>query len=40
MAGASTILLGEGLAANLGAKVGDSVVLLATTAEGGINAVE
>jgi len=34
------VLLGEGLAANLGARAGDSVVLLATTAEGGINAVE
>lgn len=33
-------ILGTGLAANLGAAVGDRVVLLATTAEGGINAVE
>ncbi|ATE59117.1 ABC transporter permease [Thauera sinica] len=37
---ANEVLLGEGLAANLGAAAGDSVVLLATTAEGGINAVE
>lgn len=37
---ANEVLLGEGLAANLGASAGDSVVLLATTAEGGINAVE
>ena len=34
------ILLGHGLAANLGVKVGDNVVLLATSASGGINAVE
>lgn len=34
------VLLGEGLAANLGAAAGDTVVLLATTAKGGINAVE
>ncbi len=34
------LLLGEGLAANLGAKPGDTVVLLSTTASGGINAVE
>lgn len=34
------LLLGEGLAANLGAKPGDTVVLLATTPSGGINAVE
>ena len=32
--------MGRGLAANLGAKVGDTVVLLANTASGGINAVE
>ncbi len=37
---ASSVLLGEGLAANLGAGPGDTVVLLATTASGGINAVE
>ena len=36
----NAVLLGEGLAANLGASPGDKVVLLATTAEGGINAVE
>lgn len=35
-----SVLLGEGLAANLGAAPGDTVVLLATTATGGINAVE
>src|SRR5574338_344237 len=35
-----SVLMGEGLAANLGAKSGDRVVLLATTAQGGINAVE
>ena len=34
------IILGRGLAANLGAKVGDTVVLLANTSAGGINAVE
>ena len=34
------IVLGEGLAANLGAKPGDTVVLLANTADGGINAVQ
>lgn len=34
------ILLGFGLAANLGVKPGDRVVLLASTAKGGINAVE
>jgi putative ABC transport system permease protein len=34
------ITLGEGLAANLGAKVGDTVVLLANTRSGGVNAVE
>jgi putative ABC transport system permease protein len=34
------ILLGEGLAANLGAKVGDTVVLLVNTQTGGINALE
>lgn len=33
-------LLGEGLAANLGAHAGDTIVLLVTTASGGINAVE
>lgn len=35
-----SLLLGEGLAANLGAQPGDKVVLLATTAEGSVNAVE
>lgn len=35
-----SVLLGEGLAANLDASPGDRVVLLATTASGGINAVE
>ncbi len=34
------ILLGAGLAANLGVKTGDTVVLLANTSSGGINAVE
>ena len=37
---AQGILLGEGLAANLGASPGDTVVLLTTTASGGINAIE
>lgn len=34
------ILLGSGLAANLGVKTGDTVVLLTSTERGGINAVE
>ena len=34
------IIVGEGLARNLGVKVGDQVILLATTASRGINAVE
>ena len=34
------IIIGDGLAANLGVTVGDRVVLLANTASGGINAVE
>lgn len=34
------ITLGQGLAANLGAKIGDKMVLLANTRTGGINAVE
>ena len=34
------IMLGQGLAANLGAKPGDTVVLLANTASGGLNAVQ
>lgn len=33
-------ILGKGLAENLGAKVGDTVVLLATSRSGGLNAVE
>lgn len=33
-------ILGEGLAANLGAATGDTIVLLATTASGSLNAVE
>lgn len=37
---AREVLVGEGLAANLGARAGDTVVLLVTTADGGINAVE
>ncbi len=37
---AEEVLLGEGLAASLGAHAGDLVVLLVTTAEGTINAVE
>jgi putative ABC transport system permease protein len=35
-----TAIMGEGLARNLGVKVGDKVVLLANTASGGTNAVE
>lgn len=34
------ILLGRGLAENLGVKVGDKVVLMANTQRGGVNAVE
>jgi putative ABC transport system permease protein len=34
------VLLGQGLAANLGVKPGDAVVLLINTATGGVNAVE
>ncbi len=34
------LVIGQGLAANLGVKVGDTVVLLANSASGGINAVE
>lgn len=37
---ANAVLLGEGLAASVGATPGDRVVLLATTAAGGVNAVE
>lgn len=39
-AGPRAVLLGAGLAANVNAKPGDSVVLLATTTAGGVNAVE
>lgn len=35
-----SVMLGEGLANNLGAKPGDTVVLLTTTASGGANALE
>jgi putative ABC transport system permease protein len=38
--GDSAVLLGEGLAKNIGAKVGDTVVLLANSATGSPNAVE
>jgi putative ABC transport system permease protein len=38
--GAREVLLGEGLAQNLGAQVGDTVVLLANGQSGGVNAVE
>ena len=34
------VILGQGLATNLGVRLGDVVVLLATTKSGGINAVE
>jgi len=34
------IVMGRGLAANLGVGVGDTVILLATTTSGGVNAVE
>jgi putative ABC transport system permease protein len=37
---ANAVLLGEGLAASIGAAPGDRVVLLATTASGGVSAVE
>jgi putative ABC transport system permease protein len=36
----SGIILGDGLAANLGADVGDQLVLVANTRSGGVNAVE
>jgi len=39
-AGPDSAVLGEGLAANLDAHPGDSVVLMVTTASGGVNAVE
>ena len=32
------LLLGEGLAKNIGAKVGDTIILMTTTAKGGMNA--
>lgn len=35
-----TVIMGEGLAANLGVKVGDRVALVVSTATGGVNAVE
>ncbi|MCB1915433.1 MAG: ABC transporter permease [Rhodocyclaceae bacterium] len=35
-----SVLMGEGLAANLGAAPGDRIVLLANTVDGGLNAVE
>jgi putative ABC transport system permease protein len=35
-----TVIVGEGLARNLGIKVGDKVVLMANTTSGGTNAVE
>jgi putative ABC transport system permease protein len=38
--GVREILLGEGLAQNLGARVGSTVVLLANSPAGGVNAVE
>jgi putative ABC transport system permease protein len=38
--GAPAVILGRGLAENLGAKVGDKVVLLATGRGGGLNAAE
>lgn len=38
--GPDTVILGAGLAKAIGAATGDMVVLLATTADGGINAVE
>lgn len=34
------ILMGHGLAANLGVKAGDTIVLLVTTGDGGVSAVE
>lgn len=38
--GANEMIMGRGLAANLGVQVGDTVVLMTTTAAGNINAVE
>ncbi len=40
VSGPQSVIVGVGLAANVGLKAGDQVVLLATTAEGGLNAVE
>lgn len=39
-AGGKEVILGKGLAENLGARVGDTVVLLATTVTRGVSAVE
>lgn len=39
-AGTDGVIVGRGLAANVGVHPGDTVVLLATTAQGGLNAVE
>ncbi|MBK6281005.1 MAG: ABC transporter permease [Gammaproteobacteria bacterium] len=39
-ASANEVIMGEGLARNLGVTIGDTVVLLVNTAAGGINAVE
>lgn len=39
-AGTDGVIIGRGLAANVGLRPGDTVVLLATTAQGGLNAVE
>ncbi len=38
--GAKEVLLGRGLAENLGAEVGQSVVLLSSTGSGGVNGIE
>lgn len=38
--GVSEMIMGRGLAANLGVQVGDTVVLMTTTAAGNVNAVE
>jgi len=35
-----SIIIGEGLALNLGVKIGDQIILLSNTASGGINAIE
>lgn len=39
-AGPRSVIVGEGLAANLGVKIGDKLILVASTAQGGMNAVE